>query len=74
MAYAHHLGHLGRYDESVAEGRRAVTLDPKSTAIARELFWVLFNARLFAEAAVVGRQFVSPERPAADAARSIVGF
>jgi TolB-like protein/DNA-binding winged helix-turn-helix (wHTH) protein len=51
---AHYLGQRARYDESLAEARRAMELDPTSDATAATLFWAHLHARHFAECAERG--------------------
>ena len=46
----HPLGALGRFDEAIAEGKRAVELDPLSPVINTDLAQTLFNARRYDEA------------------------
>jgi TolB-like protein/Tfp pilus assembly protein PilF/class 3 adenylate cyclase len=41
---------LGRFDESIAEGKRAIELDPRSPAINTDLGWTLIMARRYDEA------------------------
>jgi TolB-like protein/Tfp pilus assembly protein PilF len=41
---------LGRFDEAIAEGKRAVELDPLSPVINSDLGWTLFMARRYDEA------------------------
>jgi eukaryotic-like serine/threonine-protein kinase len=55
-ATAHHwyaygpLLALGRFDEAIAEGKRAVELDPLSPIINADLGWILIEARRYDEA------------------------
>ncbi len=54
-ATAHHwfslgLASLGRFDNAIAEGKRAVELDPLSLIINADLGWIYFNAHRYAEA------------------------
>jgi TolB-like protein/Tfp pilus assembly protein PilF/class 3 adenylate cyclase len=46
----HPLTALGRFDEAIAEGKRAVELDPLSPVINTDLGQTLFNARRYDEA------------------------
>jgi TolB-like protein/Tfp pilus assembly protein PilF/class 3 adenylate cyclase len=46
----HPLTALGRFDEAIAEGKRAVELDPLSPIINTDLGQTLFNARRYDEA------------------------
>jgi TolB-like protein/Tfp pilus assembly protein PilF len=43
---------MGRFDESIAEGRRAEELDPLSPVISADLGWSLFLARRYDEAII----------------------
>lgn len=43
---------MGRFDEAIAEGRRAEELDPLSPIISADLGWSLFFARRFDEAII----------------------
>jgi TolB-like protein/Tfp pilus assembly protein PilF len=54
-ATAHHwfslgLASLGRFDDSIAEGKRALELDPLSLIINADFGWIYFNAHRYAEA------------------------
>ena len=41
---------LGRFDQAIAEEKRALELDPLSLIINADLGWVYFNARRYDEA------------------------
>jgi tetratricopeptide (TPR) repeat protein len=56
MGRSHHFGMLARYDEAIAEARRAVSLDPASDAAKGELFWASMHARRFDECVRLGRE------------------
>jgi TolB-like protein/Tfp pilus assembly protein PilF/class 3 adenylate cyclase len=46
----HPLAALGRFDQAIAEGKRAIELDPLSPVIATDLGYTLINARRYDEA------------------------
>ena len=48
--YAEYLAALGRYDEALAEIKRAQQLDPLSVPVNRAVGWVLYFARRYDEA------------------------
>jgi serine/threonine-protein kinase len=43
--YSWYLAAMGRIDEALGEGRRAVTLDPTSVSIQRSMGWLYYYAR-----------------------------
>jgi serine/threonine-protein kinase len=48
--YSWFLAAMGRYDESLAQGRMAVDLDPASVSIRRSMGWLLYYARRYDDA------------------------
>jgi TolB-like protein/class 3 adenylate cyclase/Tfp pilus assembly protein PilF len=50
------LAALGRFDEAIAEGKRAIELDPLSPIINTDLGYTMFNARRYGEAIAQLRQ------------------
>jgi DNA-binding winged helix-turn-helix (wHTH) protein/TolB-like protein len=48
--YSEHLAGIGRFDEALAEAKRAEELDPGSLIISTNLGWVLYLARRYDEA------------------------
>jgi TolB-like protein/tetratricopeptide (TPR) repeat protein len=61
-ATAHHwlscmpLNGFGQFDRAIAEGKRAIKLDPLSLICNADLSWVYFNARRYDEAEVQARK------------------
>jgi len=61
-ATAHHwlscmpLNGLGQFDRAIAEGKRAIKLDPLSLICNADLSWVYFNARRYDEAEAQARE------------------
>lgn len=49
---------LARFDRAIAEGNRAIELDPLSLIDNADLSWVYFNARRYDEAISQGRKTV----------------
>jgi TolB-like protein/Tfp pilus assembly protein PilF len=52
------LAALGRFDEAIAEGKRAIELDPLSPIINTDLGYTMFNARRYGEAIAQLRQIL----------------
>jgi adenylate cyclase len=52
------LAALGRFDEAIAEGKRAIELDPLSPIINADLGYTMFNARRYGEAIAQLRQIL----------------
>ena len=48
-AYTPYLTAMGRFDEAIAEGRRAIELDPLTLTTSLQLGWIYFNARRYEE-------------------------
>jgi serine/threonine protein kinase/tetratricopeptide (TPR) repeat protein len=59
--YGFHLAMEGRFDESVAEMRRARELDPLTPSIVQALGWVHYQSRSFDEALADYRQLLEIE-------------
>lgn len=59
--YAHYLMAMGRVEESMAETKRAVALDPIGTTLTSCLCWHSFAARQYDDAVRLATQFLASE-------------
>ena len=71
--YADHLVSLGRFDEGIAEGGRALKLDPLSLVINADLGGYLFYARRYDEALEQVRKMLDLDPSFASAVRQLGG-
>lgn len=59
--YAQFLGLMGRADESIREGQRAVELEPLSALLRSNLAWYYYWAHRYDEAVVISRTVLASE-------------
>ncbi len=56
IGLASRLMSLGQFDRAIAEGKRAIELDPLSLICNADLSWVYFNARRYDDAEAQARK------------------
>ena len=57
--YSHYLTPMGRFEESVAEARRALALDPLDVLLNVHLSWAYLHARRYDEAITQGLKAIA---------------